>query len=163
KMINEERKNRGLSVLGSDDGRTEDGHPYASFLRISAENHELGSMSQQNLQEINLSSNTNDFVQPSLQHAQALLSEVRKSASGYQLNVFLDNSGRDQVIESRIENFRGRIIKSFKSITTKSALATLGWDHKDDEGKTVKEGIYLWHVVVNGILHTGTVNDFSNI
>ena len=161
-MINKEREKQGMSTLVSTDGFTYDGHPNAAFLRISAERHELGSMSQQNVQEIDLSSNSNEYVIPTLQNAQSLISEVRKSASGYAMNVFLDNSKRDHVIESRIENARGKVIKSLNSVTTKSSLVTLQWDHKDDENKTMKEGIYMWYVTVDGIEHTGTINDFSN-
>ena len=161
KMINMEREKHGMSTLASTDGRTTDGHPYASFLRIAAEHHEIGSMSQQNVQRIDLSSNDDKYVIPTLQKAHSLVSEVRKVSSGHEMNVFLDRSKRDHVIESRIENTRGRIVKSFKSVNTKSSLATLEWDHKDDENKTVKDGIYMWYTTVDGIEHVGTVNDYS--
>ncbi len=162
-MLNVARKKEGLSTLLTADGTTQDGHPNAPFLRIAAENHELGSMSQKNIQRINLSSESSEYVLPTLQKNQSLISESRKMSSGYNVQVFLDNSKRDHTIESRIENSRGRIIKSFSTMKVKSSQAELSWDHKNDEKSTVKEGIYIWYVTVDGILHTSTINDFSNV
>ena len=161
-MINAERNKQGLSILSTTDGRTKDGHPNASFLRIASENHEIGSMSQKNIQYIDLSSSTNEYILPTLQNSQSLISEVRKNGSVYNVQVFLDNSKRNHIIESRIENSRGKIIKSYKTLTTKSSLATLEWEHQNDENSSVKEGIYIWYVLVDGVLHTSTINDYSN-
>ena len=162
-MINHERAKQGLTTLAIADGTTPDGHPNASFLRIASENHELGSMSQDNIQHVNVSKNSNDYILPTLQKNQSMVSEVRKNAAAYQLKVFLDNSKRDHSIEARIENSRGKVIKSFSTMKVKSSSATLEWDHKNDQNKTMKEGIYIWYVTVDGILHTSTINDFSNV
>ena len=162
-MINRERVKHGLSTLSTQDGTSPDGHPNASFLRIAADNHELGSLSQDNIQYENLSKNTNDYKLPALQKNQSVLSEVRRNAGLYQLRIFLDDSKRDHIIETRIENTRGKIIKSYNTMKVKSSSAILEWDHKDDQNHTMKEGIYIWYVKVDGILHTSTINDFSNV
>jgi len=161
-MINAERKKRNMSTLTNTDGTTPDGHPNAAFLRISAENHEIGSLSQQNIQSIDLSGDKNEYVLPKLQNPVSLISEVSRGNNGYDMNIFMDNSRRNHEIETRIEDSRGRIIRSMPKLKTKSKFATVNWDHKDDDGKEMKEGIYTWYVKVDGIEHSGTVNDYSN-
>ena len=161
-MINSARKENGLSLIDSADGRTPDGHPNASFLRIGSKNHELGSMSQENLQSYDISSNTDQYTLPTLQKSQSLTSEVRRDKDGYQVQVFLDNSKRNHTIEARIQNMRGKVIKSFKSLSTRSSMAILRWDRKDDNNSTIKDGVYIWFISVDGILHTSTINDIFN-
>lgn len=158
--INHIRKENGLLEIKTSDGRTALGHPNASFLRIASENHDLGSMSQDNVQSFDLSSESNDFEIPALEKSQSLISETTKSKDTYQVNVFLDNSKRKHTIESRIENSRGTIVKAFKTQSTISSTATLEWNHKDDNNVTVKKGIYIWYVSVDGIIHTSTINDY---
>lgn len=162
-MLNEVRQNQRLSTLSIADGFTPDNHPNAPFLRIAAENHELGSMSQKNIQRINLSAGASDYVMPTLDKSQSLVSESRRTSNGHRVQVFLDKSKRDHMIESRIEDTRGRLIKSFKDIKLKSSLAELDWDHKKDDNSTARDGIYIWYIKVDGILHTSTINDFSTI
>ena len=70
-ILNEVRQNQQLSTLSIADGFTPDNHPNAPFLRIAAENHELGSMSQKNIQRINLSAGTSDYVVPTLDKSQS--------------------------------------------------------------------------------------------
>ncbi|MCK5368259.1 MAG: DUF362 domain-containing protein, partial [Cyclobacteriaceae bacterium] len=161
-MINGARRKKGLSLIDTVDGRTPEGHPNASFLRIASENHELGSMSQDNIQSYDLSASTEQYNLPTLQKNLSLISEVRRTKDAYEVHVFLDNSKRNHSIDSRIENMRGKVIKSFKTLTTKSSMATLQWDHRNDDNTSVKEGIYIWYVSVDGILHTGTINDYYN-
>jgi len=160
-MINLARKEKGFSLIDTTKGRTPEGHPNASFLPIASENHDMGSMSMDNLQVHDLSSNREAYSLPALQNSQSLISEARKINGGYQLQVMLDNSKRNHIIESRIEDPRGKLIKSFSSLSTKSSKATLEWDHKNDKNVTVGEGIYTWYVNVDGRLHTGAVNDFN--
>ncbi|MCK5705795.1 MAG: DUF362 domain-containing protein, partial [Cyclobacteriaceae bacterium] len=149
-MINGARKANGISLMDTVKGRTPEGHPNASFLQIASENHELGSMSQDNIQSYDLSSGTEQYDMTALQKSQSLISEVRKTNDRYQVHVFLDNSKRDHTIESRIEDRRGRTIKSYGSLSTKSSKATLEWNHRNDDGSSVKEGIYIWYVSVDG-------------
>ncbi len=160
-LINKARQENGFSLLSTKDGRTPEGHPNPSFLRIASENHELGSMSLDNLQLYDLSANSVVKDMPVLQNTMSQISEVRKSNDRYRLEIYLDNSKRKHIIESRIEDIRGKVIKSFTSTSTLSSNATLEWDHQNDNNVTVNEGIYLWHVSVDGRLHTGTINDFN--
>jgi len=160
-MINQARQENGHSLIGAEDGRTPEGHPNASFLRIASEKHEMGSMSLDNIQSYDLSSSKEEYDLPVLQKSLSLISEVRRVNDMYRLQIFLDNSKRKHVIESRIEDVRGKVIKSFSSTSTLSSNTSLEWDHRNDDNVTVNEGIYLWHVSVDGRLHTGTINDFN--
>jgi hypothetical protein len=157
-LINQARLNNRLPVIQTDDGRTQDGHPNAAFLRIATERDELGSMSQENLQSFDLSNDDEQYVVPATQKGHALLGNVRNSKDSCELPVFLDNSNRAHSIESRIEDVRGKVIRSFQSLSTKSAVTTLQWDYRTDDEKTVNEGYYIWYVSVNGILHSSTIN-----
>ena len=161
-MINRARKENGLSIIDSEDGRTPEGHPNAAFIRIASEDHELGSMSQKNVQSYDISSNTAHYVLPTLQKNQSLTSEVRRTKDGYQVQVFLDNSKRNHTIEARIQDMRGKVIKSYKTLSTRSSMAMLQWDRKNDTNNAVKEGVYIWFISVDGILHTSTINDIFN-
>lgn len=161
--INRARKQKGLPVISTIDGRTPDGHPNASFLRIASENHELGSLSQDNIQHVDLSSSSVDYKMPSLQKSLSLLGEVRRVNSSYQVQVLLDHSKRTHTIESRIENMRGKIIKSHSTIFTKSSQLTLEWDHKNDDNSTAKDSVYIWYIRVDGMLHNCTINDFYSV
>jgi hypothetical protein len=162
-MINRARKQKGLSEIRTIDGRTLEGHPNASFLRIASENHELGSLSQDNIQSFDLSSGSVEYKLPSLQNSQSLLSEVKRTNDSYQVHVLMDNSKRTHTIESRIENMRGKVIRSFLTQSTISAQTTLEWDHKNDDNTTAKEGVYIWYILVDGVLHNCTINDFYSV
>jgi hypothetical protein len=120
KMINRARREKGLSLIDSVDGRTPEGHPNASFLHIASENHELGSMSQDNIQSYDLSASPEQYNLPTLQKSLSLISEVRRTKDAYQVHVFLDNSKRNHSIDSRIENMRGKFIRLFKTLAIKS-------------------------------------------
>ncbi|MCK4749479.1 MAG: DUF362 domain-containing protein, partial [Bacteroidales bacterium] len=54
-MINQARRAKGIHLISTEDGWTPDGHPNASFLRISSEKHGLGSMSLDHLKSYDLS------------------------------------------------------------------------------------------------------------
>lgn len=157
-MINKARVDRGFPPLAIEDGRTEDGHPNAAFLRIAAQKHEMGSLSLDGMHSYDLSGNDGSYELPALDNSHSLISEVRTNNNQKELNVFFDASGRNHVIESRIEDVGGRVIRSFPSITTRSSNATLSWDMKNDDGKTIGEGVYSWFVHADGKLHTSTIN-----
>lgn len=159
-LINLARKENKISVIEAADGRTPEGHPNASFLPIASEKHELGSMSMNNLKTYDITSMPIEHEMPAVQNPVSRISEVRKSGDQYRLQVYLDDSKRNHIIESRIEDERGKIIRSFASTSTVSAQALLEWDHRNDEKASVRDGIYTWYVNVDGRLHTGTVNDF---
>ena len=157
-MINKARQERGLSLLEIKDGRTTDRHPNASFLRIAAENHELGSLAQDNLQTYDVTSEAPEYEIPAMEKSKSLVSEVKTSNGICKMHVLLDNSNRSHIIESRIEDIRGKVIRSFKTQSTRSSLATLEWDFKNDDKQTANQGVYIWYARVDGTLHTGTIN-----
>jgi hypothetical protein len=161
-MINQVREDKGLSIITTADGKNETGHKNASFLRIASENHGLGSMSLEDLQQYDLSSDPVQSDIPALQKSQSRISEVRRTQDRYQLQVFLDNSKRKHTIESRIEDLNGNVVKHFKSQSTIASRSQLEWDHRNNDKISVKEGIYTWYVSVDGILHTNTINDKSH-
>ncbi len=161
-LINRVRMTEGISTISTEHGWTPEGHPYASFLCIASENHGLGSMSLNNLQLHNLSSIDEITEIPILQNSQSRISEVSRTKKVYQVQVFLDQSGRTHTIESRIEDIKGNEIRAFKSQSTLSSSALLQWDHRNNKKKSAKEGIYTWYINVDGVLHSGTINDYSS-
>ena len=161
-LINQVRKAKGLSIMTTDDGKTDDGHKNASFLRIAAENHGLGSPSLEDLRQYDLSSGPEQSDIPILQRSQSRISEVRRTKDRHQLEVSLDNSKRKHTIDSRIEDMDGNVVRRFKSQSTISSRSLLEWDHRNDDKLAVKEGLYTWYVSVDGILHTNTINNKSN-
>ena len=150
-LINRVRMTEGISTISTEHGWTPEGHPYASFLCIASENHGLGSMSLNNLQLHNLSSIEEITEIPILQNSQSRISEVSRTKKVYQVQVFLDQSGRTHTIESRIEDIKGNEIRAFKSQSTLSSSALLQWDHRNNKKKSAKEGIYTWYINVNGV------------
>ena len=161
-MINRIREAKGLSIMTTDDGKTSDGHKNASFLRIAAENHGLGSPSMEDLRQYDLSSGPEQSDLPALQKSQSRISEVRRTKDSYKLQVFLDNSKRKHTIDSRIEDMDGNVVKHFRSQSTISSRSLLEWDHRNNDKRAVKGGLYTWYVSVDGILHTNTINNKSD-
>ena len=161
-LINQVRRDKGLSVMTIEDGKTSGGHKNASFLRIAAEDHGLGSPSLDDLRQFDLTEGNLQSHMPALQQSQSRISEVRRTGERYQMQVLMDQSGRKHTIESRIEDPDGRVVRRFRSQSTISSNALLEWDHRSDDRKTVREGIYTWHVSVDGITHTNTINDIDN-
>ncbi len=158
-LINQAREANSMHVIPSEEGWTPEGHPDASYLRISSEKHGLGSMSLDDHETIDLSA-TSDVVEiPQLAKCQSKIGDIRKVNKEYQVQLFLDNSGRKHKIESHIEDMDGNVINSFQSSSTVSNLAELRWDHKDNNRRPVKEGIYTWFIKADEMLHSGTIND----
>ena len=159
-MVNRIRKKNGYTIITTEDGFTADGHPNASFLRIATENHQMGNSSLQNVREYDISSATKPYYLPSLQNPLSLLSEVTKTGKDYQVGAIMDRSGRKHTIRAVIKNAEGDIIKTYKTIVTKSDHKQLRWDHRNDHRVTMPPGLYIWHITVDGNLHTGTINDY---
>ncbi len=162
-LINQARRAKGLSEMTTEVGKTSDGHKNASFLRIAAENHGLGSMSMDDLQFIDLSSTPAQSDIPALQKSHSRISEVRRSKDRYQVQVFMDHSKRRHAIESRIEDMDGNVVRNFQSQSTISSRALLEWDHRNNDRKYLREGLYTWYVSVDGITHTNNINDKNNV
>ena len=159
-MLNRERAANNLEIMGTEPGWTQDGHPNASVVRFAAEELELGSMSQENLQMVNLSSADGSVEIPSLEKSQSRIGDVRRTKSGFQVPVFLDQSRRNHTIESRIEDIKGNEIRTFKSQSTRSSSAVLKWDRRNDKNESTEDGMYTWYINVDGMLHSGTINDY---
>jgi hypothetical protein len=162
-LINKVRKDKGLSVMTTEDGWTPDGHKQAPFLRIAVEDHGLGSPSMEDLQQIDLSGGPAQSHVPALQQSQSRISEVRKTGSIYRMQVLLDHSGRKHTIESRIEDLEGKVVRHLAPRSTMLSNAVLEWDHRNHAQRTVTEGIYVWYVTVDGITHTNTINDKNHV
>lgn len=158
-FVNEHRKRNGYSLLTTDEGRTKDGFPHATVLRIAAEDQQLGSMSMDNSYTYDLSDSKEAYDIPVLQNSQSRVSDVYQKRNRYRLDVHLDRSRRRHQIESRIEDIEGNVLAQIKPKSTRSAGTSLYWDHQQENGMPVGAGLYVWHVEVDGIRHTRVIND----
>ena len=156
-LINKHRELNGYPLLSSQDGRTKDDHPHASFLHIAEEVHGLGSGSQQGLYTYDLTSRKESYNIPAMDKPQSRVSEVIGNGSASKLNIFLDTSKRDHMIESRIEDLKGNVIREYQSVTTPGENITLEWDHRDKEQNEAEEEMYVWHVLADGMEHSRIV------
>jgi len=158
-LINQAREGNSMQVIPKEEGWTPKGHPDASYLRIASANHGLGSMSMDHHESIDLSTASDQVEIPQLDKCQSRIGDIRKVNKEYQVQLFLDNSGRNHSIDSHIEDMDGNVIRSFQSSNTISNLAELRWDHTDNNNRQVKEGIYTWFIKADDMLHSGTIND----
>ncbi len=158
-LINQAREANNMHVIPSEEGWTPKGHPDASFLRISSETHGLGSMSLDDHETIDLSAVSDPVEIPQMDKCQSRIGDIRKVNNEYQVPLFLDQSGRNHSIESRIEDVDGNVVRTFSSLNIISHLAELRWDHTDNNNRQVKEGIYTWFIKADDMLHSGTIND----
>ncbi|HLF33195.1 MAG TPA: hypothetical protein VI583_03090, partial [Cyclobacteriaceae bacterium] len=127
-----------------------------------AQIHEMGSMAQDDIRAIDLTSRPEEYELPALEKNLSLVSETRKDNNLFHVNLLLDKSKRNHVIESSIEDGRGKVIRAFSKQSTVSSMLTLEWDMKNSQDVTVPEGIYVWNVIADGIHHTSTVNAYVN-
>ena len=158
-LINQAREANSMTLIPTGDGWTPDDHPNASYLRVASERHGLGSMSLDDHESIELSDLSAPVDIPQLDKCQSRIGDIRKVNKQYQVQMFLDPSGRKHNIESHIEDMEGNVIKSFLSSNTVSDIAELQWDHTDDNQRQVENGIYTWFVKADDVLHSGTIND----
>ena len=158
-LINKAREANNMHLIPTEDGWTPDNHPDASYLRIASETHRLGSSSMDHHESIDLSAASDPVEIPQLDKCQSRIGDIRKVNKQYQVQLFLDQSGRNHTIESHIEDMEGNVIKSFQSSNTISNVAELMWDHTDNNKRQVKEGIYTWYVKADNLLHSGTINN----
>ncbi len=158
-LINQAREANGMHLISTEDGWTPRDHPNASYLRISSENHGLGSMSMDHLEPLDLSAASDPVEIPQFDKCQSRIGDIRKVNKDYQVQLFLDQSGRKHSIESHIEDMEGNVIKTLRSSNTVSDVTELRWDHTDDNKLQVEDGIYTWYVKADDLLHSGTIND----
>ncbi len=159
-LVNHGRDKNGYEKLTTNDGRIIDRHPNASHVRIASEHHNMGSMSLDNLITKDISDSKEVFDIPQLGKSVSRVSDVSQNSNGYRMWAFFDDSGRQQTIDSYIEDQRGKRIRQQSSITTSSAAVELEWNGRDDNDAAVSPGLYTWNVEVGGKLHTKTVNSY---
>ena len=157
-LINQVREANNMDLISNEDGWTPTDHPNAPHVRIASTHHGLGSMSLDHHETIDLSATPDAVDLPHLDKCQSRIGDIRKVNKLYQVPLFLDQSGRNHHIESHIEDVDGNLIKSFQSTKTLADVAELKWDHKDNNKRQVKEGIYTWYIKADDMLHSGTIN-----
>lgn len=158
-LINQAREANAMSLIPTEGKWTPTGHPTASYLRIASQNHGLGSLSLDHHETIDLSAASDAVEIPQLDKCHSRIGDISLVNKEYQVQLFMDRSGRNHSIESHIEDMDGNVIKSFQSSNTKADLAELQWDHTDNNMRQVKEGIYTWFIKADDLLHSGTIND----
>ncbi len=159
-IINEVRRKKGLSILGTNGKRAADGHRNAQFLSIAVERHQLGNMSLNKVKSYDLSSLPDGQPEiPAFEKMQSRISGLRKRGDHYEITVFLDDSKRKHEIEYKIEDVRGKVVKKGKPVATRSTSCHLEWDGNDEENKRVAGGIYIWYIDVDGMRYSTTIVD----
>jgi len=157
KLINSARIKNDYAALSKKDGRADDGHPNASFLRIAEEEHNLGSSSLNKMIQSGGFSQKINPVLPAFDNPQSRIGNAVKFADGFRMNVFMDKSGRDHKIESHIQNEKGAIVREIGPTRTQYSKAELEWDMRNNEKQIREKGLYSWFVNVDGIVHTRTI------
>ena len=158
-LINRAREANNMNLISAEDGWTPCDHPNASHIRIASTHFGLGSMSMDRHETIDLSAASDAVEIPELDKCQSRIGDIRLVNNEYRVPLYLDQSGRNHSIESHIEDTEGNVIRSFETSSTKSRLAELRWDHRDNNRRQVKNGIYTWYIKADDILHSGTIND----
>jgi hypothetical protein len=156
-MINKARAEHGYAELSTADGRAADGHPNASCLRI-AEEMQLGSGSMQLLAEMDLSGGKPTGYVPSLEQGRAEPGTPRMQGGEYRLPVLFDRSGRRHRLEARVLDRRGRIVRHCSVPATRMERAELSWNLRDDQGRRVPGGRYVWEIEAEGARYTRTID-----
>jgi flagellar hook assembly protein FlgD len=121
--------------------------------------HGLGSRAMDKHESLDFSNTPNEVKIPELDKSHSRIGDIRKVNKEYQVPLFLDSSGRKHKIESHVEDMRGNIVRTLPASSTVSELAELSWDHTDNHGHQVKEGMYTWYIKADEMLHSVTVND----
>jgi len=148
-----------MNLISTEDGWTPCDHPNASHIRIASTHFGLGSMSMDRHETIDLSAASDAVEIPELDKCQSRIGDIRLVNNEYRVPLYLDQSGRNHSIESHIEDTDGNVIRSLETTNTVSRLAELRWDHRDNNKRQVKKGIYTWYIKADDILHSGTIND----
>ena len=158
-LVNKHRKKKGHALLSTDEGRAADGFPNASVLKVASEKHELGSMSMDRLDRYDLSDTRDDYQIPVLQRSQSRVGDVYRKGSRYRLDVRMDDSKRSHLVESKIEDIKGKVVKSYKPKRTGRSHLAINWNHRSDDRQEMEKGFYIWHVMVDGIRHSRVIHD----
>jgi len=156
-LINERRTKNGYAAITTQDGKNEDGHLNASFLRISTERHEIGTDTQNNIKHLDISEQRETYVLPEFDKPQSRVSDVRRTDKSMQLSFSLDSSGRRHSINSWIEDLDQKVVKKFKPEVTQGQFAELNWKPRLNKKKRVAHPRFVWHAEVDGVRHSRIV------
>jgi len=157
-LVNDFRTKNGYAAIETEDGKNADGHLNASFLRISAERHEIGNAAQTNLMRHDLSLQAEKYNIPSMEKPQSRISDVKQTSGAYQLQVFLDNSQRKNTIQSWIEDAEGKVVKELKAQSTHGSYTEVTWKPRLSRKKREAKPRFVWNTEVDGTRHTRIVN-----
>jgi len=157
-LVNDFRTKNGYAAIETMDGKNADGHLNASFLRISAERHEIGNAAQNNLVRHDLSQQKEEYQIPNMEKPQSRISDVKQTSGAYQLQVFLDESQRKHSIRSWIEDEEGTVVKELKTQSTHGAYTDVTWKPRLSRKKREAKPRFVWNTEVDGTRHTRIVN-----
>jgi hypothetical protein len=157
-LINRFRKKNGYAAITTKDGKNEDDHLNASFLRITEERHQLGSAAQDRITLHDLSQQSERYDLPVLDKPQSRVSDVSKKSAQYIKQIFMDSSQRKHTIDSWIEDMEGKVIKKIKAKATHGKLAEITWEPRLENKKVAGKKRFVWHTEVDGVRHSRIVN-----
>lgn len=156
-LVNEHRKMNGYAAITTEDGKNEDGHLNASFLRISTERHEIGDARQNNIDTYDLSQQSAIYDLPVLDRSQSRVSDVMMRRDGMYMQLSMDNSGRKHMIESWVEGLDRTVVKKIKVKPTFGNQLELHWKPHLNRKKREVNPRYVWHTVIDGYRHSRIV------
>ena len=159
-LINKHRKVDNMSVLNTtEEGRPGDGYPasHASFLRYSEEVHSLGSQSLEGLEVVDRTSSPEQYDIPVLEKSQARVSDVMHEKNGARLDLSFDTSDRQHIIESRVEDKEGKVVRQDRTTSIRSSGYSIGWNFLSDQKKVVPNDWYVWHVTIDGTRYSRVI------
>ena len=156
-MINNQRTKNGYAAITTRDGKNEDGHLNASFLRISEERHEIGNASQNNITLIDISDQKEMYSLPVFDKPQSRVSDVATANGALQLQVALDDSKRKHTINSWVEDMDQKVIKKIKTQVTQNDHTGLRWKPRISQKKRAAHPRFVWHTEIDGVRHARIV------
>ena len=157
-LINSFREKNGYAAITTQDGKNEDDHLNASFLRITEERHKLGSSLQNNISTIDLTDNPEKYEVPTFDKPQSRVSDAQRKGGAYWITAHLDDTGRQHQIRSWVEDATGNVVKELKTKPTHGSFAELKWKPKI-KGKNKRQiNRFVWHTEIDGIRHSRMVN-----
>ncbi len=157
-LVNTHRKKNGYAAIETQDGKNDDGHLNASFLRISEERHEIGNAAQNNIQSFDISSQSEKYDLPTFDKPQSRVSDAMKNKRAYHLQVHMDDSNRQHKIDSWVEDQEGKLVKKLPQQATQGNFAELSWKPKLSRKEIAQNPRFVWHTEVDGVRHARMIN-----
>ena len=156
-LVNNFRTKNGYAPIETKDGKNEDGHLNASFLRISEERHEIGNASQKGLNLFDVSKQSPSYNLPNYDVPQSRVSDPKISNGAFHLQVHLDDSNRQHTINSWVEDLEKNVLKKIKPQTMQGNYVELRWKPRISKKKAAAKPRFVWHTEVDGIRHARIV------